>query len=351
MGRTRGRRGVSISSGAAVALFELSKVRPTYTDSYLMLPSPFPGPQPSPPPRTGPRIGPRIGVALGGGSARGYAHIGALRSLERHGLAPDVVVGTSFGALVGALYAAGLPTEAISTLANNMRRRDLLGVADFGFHKAALFGGDRLEAYFDTLLESRNFADLALEFAVVTTDVDTGECVLLRRGSLAKALRASVALPGIFAPVEIGGRRLVDGGLGSPVPLATLDAFDVDIAIGIGAGVECSESRSIRVAKRCLGTPLGKRVYEGLRDAPGSHPLRILGRALAHTASSWGERRPLDERALHVQTKPPIGWLNFHKAALAIEAGEAALEAFVPTIRHALTSRHALNGALDHPLA
>ncbi len=294
------------------------------------------------------RTGPRIGVALGGGSARGYAHIGALRSLERHDLVPDVVVGTSFGALIGALYAAGLPTERISDLARATRRRDLLGhVADFGFHKAALFGGDKLEAYFDTLLGGRTFADLALEFAIVTTDVDTGECVLLREGSLAKALRASVALPGIFAPVELDGRRLVDGGLGSPVPLATLDAFDVDIAIGIGAGVECSESRSIRVAKRCLDTPLGRRVHEGLRDAPGSHPLRVLGRALAHTASSWGERRPLDERALHVQTKPPISWLNFHKASLAIEAGEAALEAFVPTIRHALTSHHALNGPLD----
>ena len=339
---------------AGVVLFKASKTRPIYTGFYVMsspqftqFSSPARNAAPDTPPRSGPRIGPRIGVALGGGSARGYAHIGALRSLERHGLAPDVIAGTSFGALIGALYAAGSPTETISALANGTRRRDLLGnVADFGFHKAALFGGDKLEAYFGTLLKGRSFSDLALEFVVVTTDVDTGECVLLREGSLAKALRASVALPGIFAPVELGGRRLVDGGLGSPVPLATLDSFDVDVAIGIGAGVTCSESRPIRVAKRCLDTRVGRRVHEGLRDAPGSHPLRVLGRALAHTASSWGERRPLDEGALHVQTKPPISWLNFHKAALAIEAGETALEAFVPTIRHALTAHTTLDNAL-----
>ncbi|HEX7021685.1 MAG TPA: patatin-like phospholipase family protein [Trueperaceae bacterium] len=280
---------------------------------------------------------PSIGVALGGGSARGYAHIGALRCLERNGLAPDVVVGTSFGALIGALYAAGLGIPELTRRATDVRRRDLLRqVPDFGLHKAALFRGDRLENYFDELVEGRNFADLACRFVVVATDVDSGERVLLNDGSLARALRASASMPGIFAPVEYQGRRLVDGGLGSPVPLDTLEEQDVDIAIGIGVGLESQDSAAIRLALRCLDTPWGARMYARMRDHEGSHPLRVLGRALAYSASAWRPEEISAGEALHVKARPPIGWLNFHKADQAIEAGEAALEAFLPTLREAL---------------
>ena len=281
----------------------------------------------------------RIGVALGGGSARGYAHIGALATLEKHGLAPDVVVGTSFGALIGALYATGKSVEEITMLANSFRRRDLFReVADFGLHKAALFRGERLEAYLETILEGRTFDDLTVEFAVVTTDVDTGEPVLLSEGSLARAVRASAAMPGIFAPVDIGGRRLVDGGLGSPVPLETLQGMNVDVAIGIGAGIESHESGAILFAQRCMATAWGQRLHDGLRNHPGAHPLRVLGRAVAHTASSWQARALEEDTALHVQTRPPISWLHFHQADLAIAAGAAALEAVVPTIHEALSA-------------
>ena len=99
----------------------------------------------------------RIGVALGGGSARGYAHIGALSCLERHGFAPELIVGTSFGAIVGALYAAGLSPEEIAETANSVRWRDFSKVLDFGLHRAALFSGDKLESYLDELVEGRSF--------------------------------------------------------------------------------------------------------------------------------------------------------------------------------------------------
>ena len=146
----------------------------------------------------------RIGVALGGGSARGYAHIGALAVLEKNKLKPDVIAGTSFGAVVGALYATGRSIKDLTEEASKMRRRDVFPhVADFGLHKAALFSGDRLESYFDRLLEGRHFSDLKTELAIVTTDVDTGERVMIQDGALAPALRASASLPGIFAPVEI----------------------------------------------------------------------------------------------------------------------------------------------------
>ncbi len=283
---------------------------------------------------------PRIGVALGGGSARGFAHIGALASLEKHGLTPDVVAGTSFGAIIGALYASGKSTEEIQEVANSFRKRDMPSIIDFGLHRAALFSGDKLETFLETLVEGRHFSDLEREFVVVTTDLDTGESVTLSEGPLAPALRASSAMPGVFSPVEIDGRRLVDGGLGSPIPLDTLSELEVDIAIGIGAGLECSESAAIRFAQRCLETEWGQRLYKGLRDGPGEHPLQLLGRSFAHSMTAWQTDMTLDEDALHVHTKPPINWFNFHRAAEAIEAGEAALEQFVPKIRSAVEAFH-----------
>ncbi|MDZ7703588.1 MAG: patatin-like phospholipase family protein [Trueperaceae bacterium] len=275
----------------------------------------------------------RIGLALGGGSARGYAHIGVLASLERHGLAPDIVVGTSFGALVGALYASGQDADELAEFATAQRTRDLLPqLMDFGLHKAALFSGDKLESYLDRLMEGRHFADLPREFAVVATDVDSGERVVLQEGSLARALRASATLPGIFAPVDIGGRRLVDGGLGSPVPVTTLADFDVDLSLGIGVGMQGSESAPIRLALRCLETDWGRQLYQGLRDSEGGHPLQVLGRAFAHTVNSWrGQEVPVGTH--HIQATPPISWLNFHKADLAIRAGDDALEAYASTLR------------------
>lgn len=279
----------------------------------------------------------RFGVALGGGSARGYAHIGALASLERHGLVPDVIAGTSFGAVVGALYSSGRSLGELKREASKLRRRDVFPhVADFGLHKGALFDGHRLEVYFDQLMEGRTFDDLSKEFVVVATDVDSGERVLIRSGPLALALRASASLPGIFAPVEVNGRRLVDGGIGSPVPVETLKDLNVDLALGIGAGIACQDSRAIRLAQRLLNTPVGKRLHRRLGNSVNHHPLARLGRALAFTADAWIDPQEVVEE-LHVQTRPPINWLNFHRADAAIRAGEEALERFIPQLQLALS--------------
>lgn len=291
----------------------------------------------------------RIGVALGGGSARGYAHIGALASLERHGYAPDLLVGTSFGAVVGALYGTGRGIDELCSQARQMRRRDVFPhVADFGLHRAALFRGRKLESYFDRLLEGRHFSDLNRELVVVTTDIDTGEEVLLTAGPLAPALRASASLPGIFAPAEIDGRRLIDGGIGSPVPLDTLLGFDVDVAIGIGAGMQASDSRSIRAARRLVVSPPVKRVHERVLGAVPRNAVGRLGRAIAIAARNWAQDDSVDGQpvegaeaageqpscdSLEVHTRPPIHWLNFHRAGEAIDAGDAALSALMPRVR------------------
>ncbi|MEJ2288656.1 MAG: patatin-like phospholipase family protein [Deinococcales bacterium] len=280
----------------------------------------------------------RVGVALGGGSARGYAHIGALASLERHGFAPEILVGTSFGAVIGALYASGRSPTALREEAAAMRRRDVFPhIADFGLHKGALFDGRRLEAYFDAMVEGRSFEDLARPLVVVATDVDSGERVLLQHGPLAPALRASASIPGVFAPVILDGRRLMDGGIGSPVPLDTLQGFDVDLSIGIGAGMEAEDSRAIRAARRFLQTDVGQRLHRSLGQGSGRSVAARLGRALAYAADGW-LTEVADGAALHVHTRPPIHWLNFHRAEIAIRAGDDALDRFMPRIRQAMAS-------------
>lgn len=294
----------------------------------------------------------RLGVALGGGSARGYAHLGALASLERNGLVPDVIVGTSFGAVVGALYATGRPIQELKSEAEAMRRRDVFPhIADFGLHRAALFGGRRLEEYFDRLLDGRTFADLQRKLVVVTTDIDSGEQVLLEAGSLATALRASASIPGVFAPARVNGRRLIDGGIGSPVPLATLAELDVDVAIGIGAGMEARDSSAIRLARSLMASDTGRRWHAAAVTRTPRGALGRLGKALAFAAEGWmrvddegaaetttraGDNDASDCRRLEVHTRPPIHWLNFHRAAEAISAGDAALSGLVPSVKLAM---------------
>lgn len=306
----------------------------------------------------------RLGVALGGGSARGYAHFGALASLERNGFVPDVIAGTSFGAVVGALYATGRDLAELMADADAMRRRDVFPyIADFGLHRAALFDGHRLESYFDRLLEGRHFSDLEHRLLVVTTDIDTGEQVLLEEGSLAAALRASTSIPGIFAPVVLGGRRLIDGGIGTPVPLDSLAGLDLDVAVGIGAGMEARDSHAIRFARRVLTSDTGRRLHQAAVTHRPSNAFGRLGRALAFAAGGWAgsesdevvvteraggsalEPEPNTpvgavvegiKRCLEVHTRPPISWLNFHRAAEAMRAGDEALDQLMPRLRLAL---------------
>lgn len=293
-------------------------------------------PSPTAPPPADAAQAPRIGLALGGGSARGYAHIGVLATLEEQDLAPALIAGTSFGAVVGALYASGRSIEGLRDEAAGMRRRTLLPqLFDFGLHGAALFEGRRLEAYFEALTEGRHFEDLEIPLVVVATDVDSGERVMLDSGPLSRALRASVAMPGVFWPAEVDGRRLVDGGLGSPVPLGTLDCYDLDVRIGVGAGVTASDSRTLQFAQRIANSRVGRRVQRKLARSRRSNPFSSLGRALALTVDSWDVPAGQDE-TLHVNTSPPISWLNFNRAEVAIRAGEEAMLRFMPRLRLAL---------------
>jgi NTE family protein len=172
----------------------------------------------------------RIGLALGGGAVRGAAHIGVLDVLDRAGLEPAVITGTSAGALVGALYAAGTRPSEITKLAHTLRWARLVRPART---RKALFETTRLAAFLDGVLGGRDFAELERPFAAVACELTTGDRVVLREGKVSTAVLASAAIPGVFPPVERDGQLLVDGSLVDMVPAGLAREMGADIVVAV----------------------------------------------------------------------------------------------------------------------
>jgi NTE family protein len=183
-----------------------------------------------------PRRKPRIAVALGAGVARGWAHIGVLDELDRAGLTPEIVVGTSIGAVVGGAYAAGKLVE-MEQFARSVTMRRMFGMLDFSFG-GGLFGGKRLEARLAQSLSGMDVEHLPKKFAAVATEVGTGHEIWLTKGDLVTAIRASYALPGVFEPVRAGGRWLFDGALVNPVPITAARALGADMVIAVNLNAD-----------------------------------------------------------------------------------------------------------------
>src|ERR1700761_8086775 len=173
---------------------------------------------------------PVIGLALGGGAARGFAHIGILKTLIAHGIKPDVVVGTSIGGGGGGAYAAG-HLDRIEEWARTLQPRNILSYLDIRLNGSGLIGGTKLAAELETAMGSNLIEDLPIKFATVATKVRTGHEIWLTHGPMVDAMRASYALPGIFQPVSVGDRWLVDGALVNPVPVSAARAFGAEIVI------------------------------------------------------------------------------------------------------------------------
>ena len=159
---------------------------------------------------------PRVALVLGGGGCRGYGHIGVIRALEKGGVKPDLVVGSSAGALVGALYAAGMRADELERYGQRMSPNIL---RDWVFPKLGIFGGGAIGRFVADRVGARTIESLPTRFAAVATDLRTGEMVVLDRGDLGLAVQASTSIPGLVEPAKIGGRTLVDGNLASPVPV------------------------------------------------------------------------------------------------------------------------------------
>ncbi|RME37103.1 MAG: hypothetical protein D6794_07525, partial [Deltaproteobacteria bacterium] len=174
-----------------------------------------------------------FGLALGSGAARGLAHIGLLKVLEREGIRPAAVSGTSIGALIAALYAAGVPTDDMIDVALGVDWRQLGRLIRPTFPTSGLVDSERLERFLAELLPVRAFGELQLPVVMTSTDIETGESVMLRQGELLPALRAAVAFPGIFPAVPMQGRFLVDGGLCHPVPVQPLRELGCTRVLGM----------------------------------------------------------------------------------------------------------------------
>src|SRR3954465_5884478 len=173
---------------------------------------------------------PVVGLALGGGAARGFAHIGVVRTLLAHGIVPNVVVGTSIGAVVGGCYAAG-HLDTFEEWARSLQPRNIFGYLDIRLNGSGLIGGAKLAAALEASMGPTLIEDLPVKYAPVATEVRTGHEIWLTHGRMVDAMRASYALPGIFSPVLVGDRWLVDGALVNPVPVSAARAFGAEIVI------------------------------------------------------------------------------------------------------------------------
>ncbi len=181
----------------------------------------------------------KIGLALGGGAARGFAHIGVIKALESQGIVPDIVVGTSAGSLVGALYAAGNNGFALHKLALDM---DEAAISDWSvplFAKASgVLKGEALQNYLNKTINNLSIEKLKISFGAVATDLNSGQPILFQRGNTGLAVRASSAVPGIFQPVKIGEHSYVDGGLVSPVPVRFAHEMGADFVIAVNISAQ-----------------------------------------------------------------------------------------------------------------
>jgi NTE family protein len=181
--------------------------------------------------------GPTLGLVLGGGAARGFAHIGVLRTLMKHGLKFDVIAGTSIGAMAGGCYAAG-QLDTFEEWARGLTRRRVFGYLDFSLGGSGLIGGAKLADRLNATFGRTTIDELPLRFAAIATEIGTGHEIWLTRGRLADALRASYSLPGVFAPVRVGGRWLMDGALVNPVPVSAARALGARVVIAVNLNAD-----------------------------------------------------------------------------------------------------------------
>jgi NTE family protein len=288
---------------------------------------------------------PRIGLALGSGSARGWAHIGVIRSLEKAGVRPDIVCGTSIGALVGAAYAAG-ELDRLERFALELRVGDVLGFMDVSLSGGVL-KGDRLMEFFRGKLGERSIEALGMPFAAVATSLRTGAEVWLRRGPALDAVRASIALPGLFAPVRWEGSLLVDGGLVNPVPVSLARAMGADVVIAVDLGSDVLGRRfrappapeaptgSVQKWMRQLQENLSALARERALDEPEMPSILDVLTACLDIIQVRVARSRMAGEPPEVVVAPRLArlrLLDFHRATEAIEEGHRAVE----RVAHAL---------------
>lgn len=256
---------------------------------------------------------PKIGLALGGGAARGFAHVGVIQVLEENGIRPDLVVGTSAGSLVAAIYASGRSGAQLGEVASTMNEA---AIADWTlpfFGRGAL-RGEALGRYVNAQVRGRLIENLPMRLGIVATDLHSGLGVLFQRGDTGTAVRASSAIPAVFQPVKIGGREYVDGALVSPVP--------VRYARDMGA--------ELVVAVDISSPPEGNQADDTLQIL--LQTFTIMSRSI----------NVLELRDADIVVRPAlagVAGVDFAARNRAVEAGRQAMVRLLPQLRAAIESR------------
>lgn len=309
---------------------------------------------------------PCIGLALGSGSARGWSHIGVIEALEAAGIRPDLVCGSSIGALIGAAHVAGR-LEPLKAWADRITWREIVGLLDVRFARGGLIEGRRIVRFLDQLGISAPIESYSTPFAAVATDLRTGEEVWLQTGPIDIAVRASIGLPGILSPTAVGDTWLMDGGLVDPVPVAACRAMGADMVIAVNLNENRLGRRKDRVAmreraqgRRRVPKEMLGRLLEQMPFAVRAQASLIAGRLLQRGPGSPSYFDVL-ANAIHIMQdqitrarlaeEPPdvvlvpqlrhVGLLEFHRAREAIAAGRAAVDETRPELESVLAAAHA----------
>jgi NTE family protein len=305
---------------------------------------------------------PVIGLALGGGAARGFAHIGIPRTLIAHGIVPNVVVGTSIGAVVGGAYAAG-HLDTLEDWARSLQPRNILGYLDIRLNGSGLIGGDKLAAQLEATIGQTLVEELPLKFATVATEVRTGHEIWLTHGRVVDAMRASYALPGIFSPVLVGDRWLVDGALVNPVPVSAARALGAEIVIAANLSSDVfTHSTTIYSHGPSIAESGAGALEAMIEPAPPKRgfgkffsPERTMKREFFGSAGRPGISTVMVDAFNIMQDRitrarlagdPPdmlisprvgqIGWFDFHRAGDLIAYGARAAERAIDSIQEAI---------------
>ncbi|MGB9860759.1 MAG: patatin-like phospholipase family protein [Candidatus Bipolaricaulaceae bacterium] len=299
----------------------------------------------------------KVGLALGSGGARGAAHVGVLKVLEREGIKVSAIAGSSIGAMVGGAYAAGIPLSRIEEEWLTTSRTKLLRSFLPTFPRAGLSSGAGLRRYLREILGDVRIEGLPIPFAAVATDLDTGEAVVLRRGSLVEAIRASTAIPGIFQPVRWEGRLLVDGGMVEPLPVQICRELGADLIIAVDTNPApkpttlqsrknmASVGETLR--EGLLNEPwvpghLAEVVREYVRERPGARPLPGIFEILNQCVAIFLQEILRLKLSLHppdIYIRPKVKEeYNYLRAKENIQAGEEAMEEALPVLYSLLKS-------------
>ena len=306
---------------------------------------------------------PKIGIALGSGSARGWAHIGVIQELAKIGIIPEIVAGSSIGAIVGAAYASN-QLDKFDSWVRSLTWKEIFNYIDISIVGGGFIQGEKLLELARTCIEEDSIESLPRQFGMVATELDTGREVWFQDGSILDALRASIALPGMFTPVKINGRWLVDGGLSNPVPVSLCRAMGADIVIAVNLNgdivgkhnrKQIKPNTSIDNKSNDNETTLLERVTSQLKNSLHEQKDILLSRLFGDsldspglfdvTASSINIMQDRLTRSRMAGDPPDIilsprlselGLMEFDQAAIAIEEGRACVQRMRPALEHLL---------------